>query len=66
MTGISERKQELLKKIAKLLDEYENQPDGYSNDTMAEISFDFGREVYIFNGESFDRAKPWNVEPTED
>ena len=57
MTDNSERKKELLQKIAKLLNEYEN-PTGNdcSNDTMAEISFEFGKEVYLFNGESFDRT----------
>ena len=59
MSENSARKKELLQKIAKLLEDYED-PTGHncSNDTMAEISFEFGREVYIFNGESFDRTKP--------
>jgi hypothetical protein len=51
---MTEEKNELLKKIAKLIEEYED-PTGHncSNDVMVEISFEFGREKYIFNGESF-------------
>lgn len=55
MSDNTVRKSDLLKNIAKLLKEYED-PTGHncSNDTMVEIGFDFGKEVYIFNGESFD------------
>jgi hypothetical protein len=53
------RKKELLDKIAKLMEEYED-PTGNncSNDSMAEIWFEDGKERYLFNGERFTKINP--------
>lgn len=54
-----DRKKALLDKVAKLMEEYEN-PTGEncSNDSMAEIWFEDGKERYLFNGERFTKINP--------